>query len=239
MTDCPDIHPLVPVHLRKSLSRGIAREAFELAARDDGDMARVIEATAGLTRHASNQRRVGTRLRKLPGVVRVARSGDGLSVALRTRREMILLDDEGEQFREEVLVYTRVRVAPAPHRRRYSMVRVSFSPHALQRLVQRSTCGLGGLLRLIDGEAIALFGRRGLVEQSGPDRCCHRSARYDGVWAGQMDHSMVGDHWPLRYETDRDRRIPTFSVRTFLSPEEMSPSLWLAWQGDDSLSLAC
>lgn len=105
--------------------------------------------------------------------------------------------------------------------------------------MQRSSCGLDGLLQLTDSEALALFGGSSVVEQAGPDSCCHRAAGYDGVWAGQMDHSLAGDHWPLRYENEACRRIPTFSVRTFLSPEEMSPSLWLAWQGDDSLSMAC
>lgn len=77
-------------------------------------MAQVIKTTGGLTRHGTNQQRVVRRLRKLAGVVRVARSGEGLAVVLRTRREMILLDDEGEQFREDGLVYTRVRVVPVP-----------------------------------------------------------------------------------------------------------------------------
>jgi hypothetical protein len=32
--------------------------------------------------------------------------------------------------------------------------------------------------------------------------------------------------------------VPTFSARTFLGPEQMSPCVWLRWQDDTRLSLA-
>ena len=56
-----------------------------------------------------------------------------------------------------------------------------------------------------------------------------------GVWAGSLDCTMPEAAWAT---TATDAVIPTFSARTFLSPEEMKPSVWLLWQPDANLSLS-
>lgn len=225
----------IPGHLRRSLSRGLAREAFASAQSDDGDMARLLETSFSMTQNIKNRQRIAARMKRLPGVVSVARFGDGLCAVLRTQREMILTDDEGEHFREQILLYTHVTFARCKGGMDFTMKRISFSAHALERLVQRSDCPLKGLLGQVDAEALSIL--RTTWEQTGDGRS-YQDALCEGVWAGQYDSSEVGTNWPLRYRTEQDRRIPTFSVRTFLSPEEMNPVVWLGWQGDDSIAMA-
>ena len=224
-----------PFHIRRSLSRGFAIEAFNQAEIDDGDMAELLVMSIKMTKNLANRRRVAHRMKRLPGVISVKRFSDGLSAILRTRREMILNDTEGEHFREQILMYTFVTFERTKKGMDFGMKRVSFSRHALERLVQRSDCALYDLLGQVDQEAISI------LHAKWPDTDEERSyqkATPDGVWAGHYDRSLAGDQWPLRYRTEEDRLIPTFSARTFLSVEEMNPVAWLNWQSDDTLKMA-
>lgn len=223
-------------HLRRSLSRGLAREVFQLADRADGDMARLLRQTFTLTSNAKNRQRIATRIRRQHGVVHVARHGDGLACVLRTHRVMILTDDEGEQFRERVLFYTRVTAQRAKFGMDFAMTRATFSRHAVERFVQRSDCPLADLLGQIDSEALSIL--RGASDRIDHDDRAYHKAGQPGVWAGQQDTSEVGAHWPLSYRSEAHRWIPTFSARTFLSQNEMTPVVWLGWQGDDSIAMA-
>lgn len=235
MTVIAEFTLTAPAHIRRALSRGLAKDAFAMAQADDGDMAALLVTSSTMTKNLANRRRTAARMMRLPGVVRVSKFGEGLSAVLRTRREMILRDTQGEQFREQTLMYTRVTFLRTGRGMDFTMKRVSFSQHALERLVQRSDCPLEGMLGQIDAEALAILGATWPVPNE--ERSWHEATR-DGVWAGHHDHSLAADHWPLNYRTEEDRRIPTFSVRTFLSPDEMNPVVWLGWQGDDSIAIA-
>lgn len=235
MTVIPEFSINATSHIRRALSRGLAREAFTVAQSDDGDMAALLVTSFTMTKNLANRRRIANRMKRLTGVVRVSEFGDGLSAVLRTRREMILQDAQGERFREQILMYTRVTFLRTGKGMDFTMKRVSYSQHALERLVQRSTCPLDDLLGQISAEAVAILRKTWPVTDE--KRSWH-DATQNGVWAGYHDHSLAADHWPLRYRTEEDRRIPTFSVRTFLSPEEMNPVVWLGWQGDDSIAMA-
>ena len=235
MTGIQTLHITVPAHLRKSLARGLARDAFARAPRAEGAVARVLDMLGRTRPNLRNRRRGALRLARVPGVVACAIRADGFEMTLRVRREMILCDDAGEQFRADVLVYTQVRQLQRRGNSEFLLRRVILSPHAVERLIQRSDCPLEGVLATADAEAAQMFDA-GADLPSTPERAFRRALRA-GVWAGSMDESLADDGWPVDYRAETDRRIPTFTARTFLSPDEMDPVTWLHWQGDDRLAM--
>ncbi|PIV74794.1 MAG: hypothetical protein COW55_08005 [Rhodobacteraceae bacterium CG17_big_fil_post_rev_8_21_14_2_50_65_11] len=57
-----------------------------------------------------------------------------------------------------------------------------------------------------------------------------------GVWAGSFDETPPEPEWGASVTPSVG--FPTFSARTFLSPNEMKPAVWLRWQPDPTLSAA-
>jgi hypothetical protein len=138
-------------------------------------------------------------------------------------------------FTEDALIYTRVAVLPEKQKVITWINRANFSLHALERFVERSGCALGlGVVDAIDAEAETLL--RSVIQgclfaQDGDD---YLRAREAGVWAGSQDVTSAEQGW--RFEQE-EALIPTFSARTFLSPDEMRPDVWLRWQDDPRLSM--
>lgn len=118
----------------------------------------------------------------------------------------------------------------------YRISAVSFCGHALERLVERSEVRLDApLLHVIDAEAQAVFrgwdGGARIVE--GDDE--FYSASTPGIWAGGHDGMRLEPDWGL--STDVVPAIPIFSARTFLSPTEMRPTVYLRWKDDPNCQI--
>ncbi|MBC2834067.1 hypothetical protein [Paragemmobacter straminiformis] len=220
--------------IRASLKRGLARAAFTQAAAADPDLASVVAATRAMHPNRKALERSQARLSRLSGVVKaaIAADGGGVVVVLRNRREVVTQAQSVEVFSEPSLFYTRLVIRPGKQATSYALVQVSFCLHALERCVERSDVALDRpLLPVIDAEAVRLLRRlwqnKGIVD----DGDTFFGALKQGVWAGSIDRCALEDGCGLACLTP-DGAVPLYSIRTFLSPEEMRPTVWLKWKDD-------
>jgi hypothetical protein len=221
--------------IRSALKRGLARQTIAQAG--EADLPHVFRQLAELSPNHKAQARVAQRLQSQHGVVRVAMSATGMVVILRNRRQMISQLEEAEIFAEETLFYTRVSVRISRNEPGFHISRASLTCHALERLVERSTVALDRpLLSAVDAEAATILrhAAKARLIEDGEDH--YAPAAHSGVWAGRVDLSVLEPEWNLFY-SDATTRIPVFSARTFLGPEQMRPTVWLRWKGDPNLSM--
>ena len=220
---------------RLSFKRGLARQAITHA--PDADGTKVFGQLAELRRNRKSQDRFAERLQRQPGVVRLARSETGMVFILRNQRQMITRVDDTDVFAEETLFYTRVAVCMTRHASSFHVSRASLTLHAIERLVERSAVSLDRpLLEAVDAEAMTILrhtAKARLIED-GDDH--YAAGLQSGVWAGRVDHSDPEPEWGLS-PTNPEARVPVFSARTFLSPEEMRPTVWLRWNADPALTV--
>jgi hypothetical protein len=228
--------PFSTRHLRRSLKRGLARQAIAVAGQRQADHK---AAFAEFRRIAPNRKaleRCVQRLRLASGTVSAGISDGRLILVLRNLCNVQTRSDGVEAFREDALIYTRIVVLLGRGGMATWINRASFSLHALERFVERSDCVIGpDLLPIIDTEAVALLRRAmagDLIEQ---DDDSFIRARAEGVWAGSLDEASPDQSWAVSRD---DACVPTFSARTFLGPSEMRPAVWLRWQTDPLLTLA-
>ncbi|HEV8035592.1 hypothetical protein [Yoonia sp.] len=213
---------------RLSLKRGYARDAVSRARKEPANvrdiMLKIREIRPGLKARI----RLVKQIKKMPGVITGSYSSSGTVrtvyrevVAMQTRHE------EEELFTEDVLLYSAVFAESTRTRRSLHIARVSLNYHAIERLIERSDCEIGpGFLGLIDREA------NHILKELARDMCISHNedefirSSYCGVWAGSIDASRPDPEW---FASEADPKAPIFSVRTFLSPDEMHPSIWMKW----------
>lgn len=216
--------------LRSSLKRGLARQALAEADRDSADLPMLFQLAAGLRPNPKGLNRMATRLRAQPGVARVALTACRKSLGFTARAvRQVEARVQGETaFQETGLIYVRARADWMGSRFGFRVSAVSFCAHALERLVERSDIPLTTLLPAVDAEAQAIFrgwDRGARIQEQGDE---YYPAGTPGVWAGGHDG--------LRLQSDLGT-IPVFSARTFLSPAEMRPTLYLRWKDDPTCRL--
>lgn len=226
--------------IRASLKRGLARAAFSQATGFDPDLGAIVAATRDMHANRKALERTQARLQRMAGVVKasLAADGSGIVLVLRNRREVVTRSDAMDIFTEPALFYTRLMVCPGRIGTSYRLVRLSFCLHALERLVERSDLPLDRpLLPAVDAEAVSLLRR--LWQAKGIEDAGDQffGAITLGVWAGSLDRSALEDGWGLAFES-AGACVPVYSVRTFLSPEEMRPTVWLKWKDDPACRIA-
>lgn len=221
--------------LRRSLKRGYARQVISTARRSQAEHHGIFAELYSMSPNRRGKERTVRRLRKAPGVVSAGIATDRVVVVLRNACAMVTRSEGVDVFTEDAVIYTRVTVLPEKQKVITWINRANFSLHALERFIERSGCALGpGVVDAIDAEAETLLrsviqGR--LLEQDGDE---YLRARETGVWAGSQDVTSADQGW--RFEQE-EALIPTFSARTFLSPDEMKPEVWLRWQDNPRLSM--
>lgn len=230
--------PIARADLRRALKRGRAREALNHAAAEDADLATLFRLGAELRPNPRSLTRVARRVARLRGVLRVAATADGRLIAVaRNLRRVVTRAAATEVFAEEALLYTRIGLVPGRRGTGFALLRAGFCLHALERLVERSTVPLDQhLLPELDAEADRLLRHLGtgeVIEDAGDQ---FLPARAEGVWAGSLDHSALEADWGL--VPTGTTPLPLFSVRTFLGPDQMRPTLWARWRRDPALSVA-
>ena len=224
-----------PRHLRLSLKRGLARHAFAEAHRAGGDAGAVVSS---LQRIAPNDRataRAVRRLRKDRAVVACGLSGGAVVATVREVRAATTRCHGLDAFVEDALIFVRVAVTAGRRKVTTRIDAASFSLHALERFVERGgTDPRAGLLAAVDREADAILRQaaRGSAIRDRDDT--YRAAVAEGVWAGSEDLFEPDAAWGPAWA---GRKVPVFSVRTFLGPEEMNPCVWLAWRDDPHLRI--
>lgn len=217
--------------LRRSLKRGLAREALAHARMDEADIPRIIATCQDLRPNAKALSRHAQRLSRMRGVVRASVAAGGIVLVLRNVRQMVSRTEGADLFAETTLFYTRLTMKCSHQGIGFTLSRASFCLHALERLVERSLVAPDRpMLSAVDGEARAVLRALAQAEviEDGAER--YLRACQSGVWAGSVDRSALEEDWGLSYGTEA-APIVVFSVRTFLGPDEMRPTLWLSWQG--------
>jgi hypothetical protein len=172
---------------------------------------------------------------RLPGVVRAAigSEGRGLVVVLRNACEIRTRTEATDLFSEFSLLFTRVSAVAQRDSVHFGINRATFCLHALERLVERSQSPLDpSFLATVDAEAVVLLRAGASSSRIEHDGDCYIRAGTTGVWAGSFDETPPEPEWGASVG------VPTFSARTFLSPNEMKPAVWLRWQLDPALSAA-
>ena len=213
--------------LRQSLKRGLARQALADAALEDTDLPGIFRLAGDIGPNRKALERGAQRLRSLRGVVGVALAGEisGLIVTVRSLRQVITRTAATELFAETALLYTRIVICSDPRSPGFKIQRASFSAHSLERLVERSLVPLDRhLLPAVDAEALVLLRRMAsgsLVEADGD---VYAAASLPGAWAGSLDLTTLEPDWGLAY-IDAETRIAVFSVRTYLGPTELRPTV--------------
>jgi len=219
--------------LRVSLKRGLARQAIAIAERTAPDLPGLWRMAAGLRPNAKALQRLASRIKGHRGVTRVAlaRDGRGLALTARAVRQVEARAEGQTVFHETGLIYLRAQVALARGVTTIRLCAVSFCGHALERLVERSDLPLeAALLPRVDAEAQAIFRgweRSALILDEGDE---YYPAATPGVWAGGHDEMAPDPDWNLI--PDGAPMLPMFSARTFLSPDQMRPAVWLRWRDD-------
>ena len=220
-------------HARPSLKRGLARQAFGHAATQGADLPDLFRSLVELRPNPKALEREARRLARRPGVLRVARRPSGLTVMARNLREMTNSAQSVELFSESAIVYTHILAEIRGGSLRFGIWRTSFCLHAVERLVERSAIPLDrAVLPALDTEFIAI------ARNASADRIIREDdERFvqgveTGLWAGGLDDSAPEPDWPFE-----DAKVPIFSARTFLGPNEMRPTVWLRWQDAEHLRM--
>lgn len=105
------------------------------------------------------------------------------------------------------------------------------------RLVERSQSPLDpSFLAAVDAEAVVLLRAGASSARIEHDGDSYIRAAATGVWAESFDETPPEPEWGASVTPSVG--VPTFSARTFLSPNEMKPAVWLRWQPDPTLSAA-
>lgn len=221
--------------LRQSLKRGLARQAIARAERRQSDLAKLVFLARALRPNRKALGRLAARLKRQPGVVHVGGMAEGmiLTCIARSVREVEARVEGETIFRETGLIYMRMRIGVVDGRIGFQLNAVSFCCHAIERLVARSAIPLDdALLDHMDEEAKAIFrfwNKSAHILDDGDE---FYPAATPGLWAGGHDEMDIDSGWGV---TARDKPIvPIFSARTFLSPAEMRPTVWLRWKDDPS-----
>lgn len=231
--------PAVSDRLRLSLKRGLARQAFTQADTQSANMVRLINMVLTLRPNRKALERLGARLVRMSGVVRVRLAPDarGITLIARCSRRVVTCAEGVEVFQEEGLLYFRVKAALETGQVVLGFTALGYCLHALERLVERTDLPLDTpILPALDAEACAVFGQldADAMIEDGADQFVR--ALKPGVWAASPDRMALDPDWGLCSRADVG--ILMISMRTFLGPDEMRPTLWLRWRADPACKIA-
>ncbi|ADE85043.1 hypothetical protein [Rhodobacter capsulatus] len=225
--------------LRVSLKRGLARQALSEAGAVPIDMARLIALASDFRPNRKALDRLGGRIGRLPGVVRVRLCPDPLRLVVVTRAPhgVVTCHAGVEQFREESLLYVRMEVGIEAGRVMFGFTALSYCLHAIERLVERTDLPLHQpLLPVLDAEACAGFADLMAGRELTEAEATFLPAQAEGVWVVSSDWMAFDTDWGLTCLEPRG--IPMHSIRTFLAPEQMRPTLWLRWRDNPTCRMA-
>lgn len=223
-------HVPATASLRKSLKRGLARQAIGIAERQQAELPAILAGLRSKRLGEKARLRLVKRLKTQEGVVRASMTPDlkTIVLVLRNVRDVVTRASGIDVFQESELVYTRVAVFGGRRFIKFAIDRIAFCAHAIERMVERTTCELSRLLDCVDREAVRVLrwiASEKVLHENGD---CYLGAE-NGVWAGSLDMSEPEPDWGL-VNIPGDQRMQIFSVRTFLGEAEMRPMVWFRWQ---------
>lgn len=214
------------VNARRSLARGLARQAMTEAACDDADTSRILTELHGMAPNARSRQRFAARLRGRRGVVHARALADGLVVILRSAMTVDLRKEGVTCFSEERIAWMRVHVRCGKGSISFRLDTVHATHHAIQRRVERSDCPLTDVLGDMDAamqRALERLSQGGVLTDRDDDYLPARR----GVWAGGMEEIRADPAWGRAFQ--QASTLQVFAIRTYLGEDEMRPTVWLGW----------
>lgn len=204
-----------------------------MAERDRANLAGLRRLSTKLQLNAKEMDRLARQIKAKPGVVAVSLTRDRKIVSFIARIvcNVEALRDGLSIFHETGLIYFWTRAWLERKTPRFQICAVSFCAHAPERLAERSDVPIQtALLPEIDTEAQEIFRRwdREAVIFEDVDDCY--PAISAGVWAGGHDEMEPEPGWGIN--TIFDPSLPIVSARTFLSAEELRPSVGIRRKDD-------
>ena len=203
--------PIGSQSLRRSLKRGLARQAMQRARAADADSDKIFAALREMKPNRLAMGRLVHRLRRLPGVVRagVLVEGLGVVIVLRNVCETLTRTEAPDLFSEFALLFTRVCAVAQRDSVQFGINRATFCLHALERLVERSQSPLNpSFLAAVDAEAVALLRAGASSARIEHDGDSYIRAAATGVWAGSFDETPPEPEWG-------GRSLPPLAFRRF------------------------
>ena len=225
--------------MREALKRGRAREALTTASSQPIAPERLFDLVMDARPNAKSAKRLLARAKRRAGVTNVSGSPCGKSflvVGRYVKTMMFKKPDELLEYSDTVITYIGVRLQARRAGMSVWAAGLSFGKHALERFVERSDVDFHApILPHIDAEAKQIF-RSWENEEVIPERDGqHYRAMKPGTWSGFIQDVPMEREWG-RFVSALPR-LPMFCARTFLSDEEMRPTVWMRAYGAPNCQL--
>lgn len=225
--------------MRVSLKRGRAGQALTTASDQSLAPERLFDLVMAARPNVKSVKRLLTRAKRQPGVTNVSGSPCGKQFMLVGRYVKTMTfqkPDDLLEYDDKVITYVGVRLRARRAGMSIWASGVSFGKHALERFVERSDVDFNApILPHIDAEAkqiIKSLENEEVIHEHDGQHC---RAMMPGTWSGRiLDLPMEGEWGRFAHVLPR---LPMFGARTFLSGEEMRPTVWMRAYGATNCEL--
>lgn len=225
--------------MRESFKRGRAREALTTASSQPLVPERLFDMIMEARPNAKSVKRLMARAKRQTGVTNVSASSCGkrfLLVGRYVKTMTFQKPDELLKYNNQAITYIGVRFQARRAGISIWTAGVSVGKHAIERFVERSEVDFHApILPHIDAEAKQIFqsweNEEVIPEHDGQ----HYRAMMPGTWSGWVQDFPIECEWG-RFVSVLPR-LPMFCVRTFLSDEEMRPTVWMRAYGAQNCQL--
>jgi hypothetical protein len=218
------------------LARGYGSQLIERQKEKNCNIEEVFKLLFNLNPNRKSYFRTKKKLENLNGVVKCGMSKEEvptLQIVFRSYFLSKIIQEDMGSFEERVISFTRLDAWSSGSEVAVCACRVFFSIHALQRFIQRTNIDYrDGLENAVDLEGLNCVNALKRGDLLGSDTYSYAASnKFIGAWPGEVSQSLKETGWPQPSSGDHSK-IKTLSIRTFLSPDEMSPQVYLQWKDD-------
>ena len=224
------------------LAKGYSRQLFESIQKTNCNIENIFELLFQLNPNTKSYARISKRLRTFEGVIKSGVSKQKqplLQILFRTCFVSETFKGSEKVFDEETISYTRLDAQLKHNSILFTAQRVFFSLHAIQRLIQRSNLNFRkprALEQALNAEGLVCLAALKDDSYFGSETNSYvRSKNFLGAWPTEVTMSHFDAGWP-RTPGEDQRKFQTLSVRSFISPDEMTPQVYLLWKNDPRFS---
>ena len=218
------------------LAKGYSNQLFERQKERSCNIEKVFKLLFNLNPNKKSYSRTRKKLENLNGVIKCGVSREEiptLQIVFRSCFLSKIVQEDMGYFDERAISYTRLDAWPSGGEVAVCASRVFFSIHALQRFIQRTEVDYrNGLENAVDLEGLNCVNALRGDYLLGSDTYAYvASNNFIGAWPAEVSQSSTETGWPQPSSGDQSK-IKTLSIRTFISPDEMSPQVYLQWKDD-------
>lgn len=220
----------------KSLARGYARQTLEIASQQSADAAKILNQLHDLAPNKKNRGRTVARLRKHRGVISAVTSTGGVRMVLRSTLDVTVCGDEVGAYTEPRISWMQVYARSGRGNVGFNLACIQVSLHAIQRRLERSDLDRNDALARLDHSMMRAFKWLEAHDPLDDSRGEYLPMQH-GVWAGRTEQTSIDQNWGAAFRNAASP-LRLFSIRTYLSEDEMRPLVWLDWSRTSNARLA-